>query len=488
MRDVIDWDSGEYLGKIPEAAHTYSVVGNMNEFQLAIGETTYGGRDELTSQPGAIIDYGSLIYITLQRSHNAREAIITMGKLVQMFGYASEGESFSISDPNEVWIMEIIGKGKFDKGAVWVARRIPDGYVCGHANQARIQTFPLNDPDNCLYAADVVDFAKKMGYYPSSSPPEQFSFSDIYNPVTFTGARACEVRVWSFFRRVTTGMDDYLDYVKGANLAHRMPLWVKPTRKLTVNDTMEAMRDHLEGTWFDFRSDVGAQGFGLPYRWRPMDWTVDNVAYINERSTGTQQTGFSFVAQSRSWLPNPIGGILWFGVDDTGTTVYVPFYCGMTRIPQTWKQGNGDMMTFTFGSAFWVFSMVSNFAYTRYSIIYPDIAAKIVAYEKTYFAETSVLDLQAAQKYVSDPQGAIEMVTSYSVSKGDSLVSEWLDFWKFLFTKFMDGNVKYPNPGHQNPIVQWPGYPNAWYRRIVQETGDHYKVLGDAEGRRLKGV
>ncbi len=390
MLDVYEWDTGKFLGQIKQAEETYNVVGNMNEFQVAIGETTYGGRSELGSQEGAIVDYGSLMYITLQRAKSAREAVKVMGELVSEYGYYSSGESFSISDPDEVWILEMIGKGNGHKGAVWVALRVPDGYVCAHANQARITTFPLadgkkaitfNDIDKvfepeveCVYAADVITFAREKKYFEGKD--EEFSFSDTYAPVDFGGARFCEVRVWSFFRSVKAGMDQYYDYASGHNLKNRMPLWIKPDRKVAGEDVMDYMRDHLEGTPLDMTKDMGAGPFENPYRWRPLTWNVGDGVYCNERATATQQTGFIFVAQARSWLPDEIGGILWFGVDDAASNVFVPMYSSITKVPEAFARGNGSMMEFTFDAGFWVFNLVSNFAYTRYNIIHPEIRAE----------------------------------------------------------------------------------------------------------------
>ncbi|MFW6277614.1 MAG: dipeptidase, partial [Prolixibacteraceae bacterium] len=359
MREIYEWDTGKYLGKIPQPRHTYSVVGNMNEFQLAISETTFGGRKELSGQEGAIMDYGSLIYVTLQRAKTAREAIQVMAGLVEKYGYYSSGESFSIADPEEVWFMELIGKGEGEKGAVWVALKVPDGYISGHANQARITTFPKNDPENCLYSEDVISFARDKGWYEGSD--DDFSFSDVYAPVDFGGARFCEARVWSGFNRVAQGMDKYLDYAKG-NIEHagpnnfasnRMPLWVKPDKKLSVRDVQNLMRDHYEGTELDMTQDAGAGPFEMPYRFGKLTWEVDSVEYCNERPISTRQTGFSFVSQSRNWLPDPIGGILWFGVDDTYVTCYVPMYCGITEIPECFEEGNGDLLTYSETSAFW---------------------------------------------------------------------------------------------------------------------------------------
>ncbi len=509
MMDVYEWDTGKFLGKIEQAPRTYNVVGNINEFQLAIGETTYGGLKELGSQEGAIIDYGSLIYITLQRAKNAREAIRMFHFLTSTYGYYSSGESFSIADPNEVWILELIGKGDGNKGAVWVARLIPDGYVSGHANQARITTFPLADgktsvtskdfdqflkDDNIttIYADDVISFARDKGYFVGKD--ENFSFSDTYAPVDFGGARFCEMRVWTMFNDVTDGMDQYWEYVKG-NIEHgkklangeenidkyatnRMPLWVKPNEKVDVLDMFEFMRDHLEGTELDMSKDMGAGPFGKPYRWRPLTWKVDGETYCNERATATQQTGFSFVAQMRSWLPDPIGGIIWFGLDDASCSVYMPMYCSITRAPHTVERGNGALMRWSDDAAFWVFNQVTNFTYTRWSYIYPEVKAKIDSYEEGFVALMPTIDEHAKALYAKNPNLAVDYLTDYSTRTADGVTYQWKEFYKYLFMKYMDGNIKTPNPGQQNPNLEQPGYGEDWYRRIVKETGDQFKVIG----------
>ncbi|PKQ69620.1 dipeptidase [Labilibaculum manganireducens] len=502
MIDVYEWDTGKLLGKIPQIPHTYSVVGNMNEFQVAIGETTYGGRSELGSQEGAVIDYGSLIYLSLQRSKSAREAIKVMTELVETYGYYSSGESFSISDANEVWILELIGKGNGEKGAVWVARMIPDGYVSGHANQARITTFPLegktsissdkmdkifNPEVQNIYAKDVISFAKEKGYYPKEGKNKDFSFSDTYAPVDFGGARFCEIRVWSFFNDVKEGMDQYFDYCKGkiehddkGYATNRMPLWIKPDHKLNVLEVMDFMRNHLEGTDLDMSKDMGAGPYGNPYRWRPLTWKVDGVTYCNERATATQQTGFSFVAQSRNWLPDAVGGINWFGVDDASSSVYFPVYCGITRVPETFAVGNGKMMDFTSKSAFWIFNQVSNFAYTRYNVIHPEIAVKQKALETKYLAFTNIIDLAAEGMFKNNKATAIEFLTDFSCNQGNNLVAEWKDFYGYLFAKFMDGNIKEKDGDNQNPKVNQPGYSEEFYKTIVKTTGDKLKVVGNA--------
>jgi dipeptidase len=494
MFEIYEWDTGKHLGQITQVEHTYSVIGNMNEFQVAIGETTYGGRPELQEQPGAIVDYGSLIYIALQRAKTAREAIQVMTSLADEYGYASEGESFSISDPDEVWIMEMIGKGKGEKGAVWVAVKIPDGYICGHANQARITTFPLNDPQNCLYSKDVISFARDKGWFNGKN--KDFSFSDIYNPVDFSGARFCEARVWSGFRKVASGMNQYENYVLG-NIEHggennfatnRMPLWVKPDKKLTLKDVFSLMRDHFEGTKLDMTKDIGAGPFQLPYRWRGLTWQVDSVNYCNERAVSTQQTGFSFVAQSRNWLPNPVGGINWFGVDDTYSTCYIPMYCGMTRVPESFAVGNGDMLTYSETSAFWTFNTVANFAYLRYNDMIKDIQKVQSELESKFMAFTPYVDKAAASLFNESGEGkARQFLTEYSVNEANGTVKCWKKLGHYLLVKYMDGNVKREKDGKfertstgMAPSPLFPGYPEWWYKEIVKHTGDHLKVLGNS--------
>jgi dipeptidase len=493
MVDVYEWDTGKFLGKIPQAARTYSVVGNMNQHQLSIGETTYGGRSELVDTTG-IIDYGSLIYMTLQRAKNAREAIATFSQLVSDYGYCSSGESFSIADANEAWILELIGKGPGKKGAVWVARRIPDGYISGHANHPRITTFPLADgvksittkdlskiynPEvETVYAYDVFDVARSYGWFKGED--KDFSFSDTYAPLDFGGARFCEARVWSGFNAVNKEMGKYLDYAMGENLSNRMPLWIKPDNKVSVKDVMNMMRNYYQGTPMDMTADIGAGPYKSTVRWRPMEWKVDGLTYIHERAISTQQTGFSFVAQSRSWLPDPVGGIFWFGVDDTYFTVYSPIYCGITKVPESYAVGNGDMMTFSENSGFWVFNEVTNFAYTRTSLMNDDIRKKQSELEDGYLAEIQNIDKNAEALYKKSPKKAVKYLTDYSVNAGNTTVMEWKEFYKFLFTKYVDGNVKEKRPlpaGYKyvTPKVSQPGYSEEWYRAIVNATGDKLK-------------
>ena len=499
MMDIYEWDTGKYMGKIPQAAQTYNVVGNMNEHQLAIGETTFGGRQELWKQTGAIMDYGSLIYVTLQRAKTAREAIVVMTDLVEKYGYASEGESFSISDPNEVWILEMIGKGEGEKGAVWVARMVPDGYVCAHANQARITTFPLEGKTSIssdrmkkiydkevttVYAKDVFSFAKQKGFYPQEGKNSTFSFSDTYAPVDFSGARACEIRVWAFFNAVNSNMAPYFDYAKGhiqrdekGYATNRMPLWIKPDRKIDVLEVMDFMRDHLEGTELDMSKDPGAGPYECPYRWRPMTFKVDGKEYVHERTTATQQTGFTFVAQSRNWLPNAVGGILWFGVDDAASTVYFPMFSCSTRVPHAFATGNGSMMEFTTEAAFWVFNQVANLAYTRYNAIHPEIREKQKSLETQYKNFVQIIDAGAAGMYAKDPKLTVDYLTDFSCNTGNQLLTTWRDFYGYLFCRFMDGNIKTAVPGEKNPKVENPQLPDWYLRTIIEKTGNKLEVI-----------
>lgn len=494
MADVYEWDTGKFLGRIPQAPFTYSVVGNMNQHQLSIGETTFGGRPELADSTG-IIDYGSLIYMTLQRAKNAREAIVTFSQLLSDHGYASSGESFSIADAGEAWILELVGKGQGKRGAVWVARRIPDGYISGHANHPRITSFPLadgvtsisskeldkifNQSVETVYAYDVIDVARSYGWF--SGADKDFSFSDAYAPLDFGGARFCEARVWAGFNKVNSQMGKYVDYAMGHNLNNRMPLWIKPDQKLSVKDVMSMMRDYYQDTPMDMTKDVGAGPYKSTVRWRPMTWEVDGVDYIHERAISTQQCGFSFVAQSRSWLSDPVGGIFWFGVDDTYYTVYSPIYCGITKVPESYAVGNGDMMTFSETSGFWVFNQLTNFIYTRTSLLIDEFKNKQDELEGKYIRETADVDKTAESLYKKNPKKAVKYLTEYSVNAGNNTVAEWKEFYKFLFTKYVDGNVKVQRPvppgyKYYTPGVEQPGYPEEWYRIIVNSTGDKLKA------------
>lgn len=469
MLDIYEWDTGTFLGRIPQVAHTYSVVGLMNEHQVTIGETTWGGRHELHDST-AVLDYGSLMFIALQRSKTAREAIDVITSLVAEHGYYSSGESFSIADPEEVWFMDLIGKGPGNTGAVWVARRIPDGYISAHANQARIRRFPLKDGKNCLYAPDVIDFAREMGYY--EGPDDEFSFADAYAPLDYGALRFCEARVYAMFNRAAPSLGLSMDYVKGVPGAEPMPLYIKPDRKLSVHDLMEFMRDHFEGTDFDMTKDIGAGPFSCPYRWRPLTWEVDSTTYCNERATSTQQTGFSFVSQCRSWLPGPIGGVFWLGVDDTYSTVYNPFYCGITRVPEAYAVGTADFHHFSWDSAFWTFNWVANYAYSRYSDMIRDIRIVQGELEGSFLADQPRIDAAALALHEQAPGLAVDYLTEYSCRTAQATVARWRTLGEDLLVKYMDGNVK-DEHGH----VTHPPYPEAWYRRIVEETGNHFEYI-----------
>lgn len=467
MREIIEWDTGKFLGRIPQPAQTYSVVGNMNEHQVAIGETTFGGREELKG-PSGIIDYGSLMYIALERSKTAREAVEVIGKLLDEFGYASTGESFSISDPNEVWMMEMIGKGEKQKGAVWVAVRLPDGTISAHANQARIRQFALKDPANVLYSKDVISFAREKGWFKGKDA--EFSFADIYAPLDFGALRFCEARVWSVFRRAAPSMQFSIDYVKAKPGAEPLPLWIKPDKKLSLRDTMWLMRDHYEGTEFDMTKGVGAGPFQLPYRWRPMTWEFEGKKYVHERAISTQQTGFSFVTQSRSWLPNPIGGVLWFGFDDTYSTVYTPMYCGIREVPKSWAVGSGNFNEFSWDSGFWVFNFVSNWAYSRYSDMIVDIQQVQGELESQFIAQQPEIEKAAVDLYNRAPGLARDYLTEYSVEQGEMVTKRWRKLGEHLLWKYLDGNVRDAQGG-----VTHPAYCEPWYRAIVAENGEGLK-------------
>ena len=491
LADVVEWDTGKFMGKIPQVAHTWQVVGNMNEHQLAIGETTYGGRKELASQTGAIMDYGSLIYMTLQRAKSAREAITVMTDLVREYGYASSGESFSIADKEEVWILEMIGKGNGQKGAVWVAQKIPDGYISGHANQARITQFPLDNPKECLYAPDVISFAREKGWFNGTN--NEFSFSDTYNPVEFGGARFCDARVWAGFNKVNKHMGQYENYVlgkinydKNKYATNRMPLWIKPDAPLTLENVMGMMRDHYEGTALDMTKDPGAGPNILPYRWRPMTWKVDSVSYCHERAISTQQTGFSFVAQCRPSFPDPIGGVLWFGVDDTYSTCYMPVYCGINEVPNSVKVGNGDFLTWSDTSAFWIFNTVANMCYLRYNDMIKDVQKVQSKKEKEFISTIGATDQQALNLWnKGDKKGAIKCLTAYTVSKVETTVKDWKELSHYLLIKYKDGNVMNEKDGKferneygKEPAQPMhPAYPDFWYRLIIEKNKEHFKAV-----------
>ena len=519
---VYDWDSGKYLGEIEQAPHTYKTVGNMNEHQLIIAETTFGGRHGLNN-PAAIMDYGSLIYITLQRARTAREAIRLMDELTQEYGYFSEGESFSIADKEEAWIMEMVGKGA-EKGSVWVARRIPDGYISGHANQARITTFPLDDPDNCLYSKDVITFARKMGWFDGKD--EEFSFRDAYCPLDFGGLRGCEARVWSAFNILGKGKFayedggslvekdsyDYVDYAMGHNPANNMPLWIKPAAKVSVKDVADVMRDHYEGTPMDMTQDIGAGGNALPYRWRPMGFTYDGKEYTNERAIATQQTAFWFVGQSRGNYPDVLGGIIWLGTDDAATSYVTPIYTNSEIVPECFREGNGDMLTYSSTSSFWLNNRVANACYKMYNYMAPFVREHIDRFENSQISEgVPQTDAKALELYndiaekemkkqskknpgydpMTDTGDAFlqvkQYLTSYSVSTADAIFSAWKKMEETLLVKFIDGNVKAQNedgtfvhsPESESipDGLTQPGYTEYWKEAVAHFHGDVVKKV-----------
>ncbi|MBO5687440.1 MAG: C69 family dipeptidase [Alistipes sp.] len=483
MLAVYEWDSGKYLGDIPEAQKTYGTVGNMNEHSVIITETTFGGRSELRN-PSGLIDYGSLIYITLQRATTAREAIDIIVDLANTYGYYSSGESFSIADENEAWIMELIGKGKDKKGIVWVARRVPDGYISAHANQARITTFPLNDKENCLYAEDVISLAREKGYF--SGKDEEFSFAGAYAPLDFSALRGCEARVWSFFRMFAEGMDKYEDYAMGYNPHNPMPLWVKPTNKISPKQVFDAMRDHYEGTKMDMTTDIGAGGHGLPYRWRPMNFEVDGKTYVNERAIATQQTAFWLCGQARKDKV----GILWFGMDDAATSCLTPIYCNTTAVPATMAEGNGSMLDYSDSSAFWIFNRVTNFAYVRYDLMSKDIRKVVDHWENAKLKEVEAIDAQLAGL---SEKALKKQTTEYSLATAQNLFDAWTRLDKYLLLKYIDGNVKSENAdvlsyviegktSHEHFLdngngrkipgkIQQPGYSEKWKRAVAADNG-----------------
>lgn len=480
MLKVYEWDSGKYLGEIAQASQTYNVVGNMNEYQVTIGETTFGGREEL-ADPDGIIDYGSLIYIALQRAKTAREAIKIMTDLVAEYGYYSGGESFSIGDPNEIWVLEMIGKGKGNKGAVWVAVRIPDDCISAHANQSRIHQFPLKDPKNCLYSKDVISFAREKGYY--TGKDEDFSFSKVYNPLDFGGQRFCEARVWSFFNKCNKDMAKFVTYAQGKT-QEPMPLYIKPDKKLSLADIQGMMRDHYEGTELDWTNDIGAGPFKSPYRWAPLTWKVDSVEYCNERPIATQQSGFVFTSQMRSWLPNSIGGVLWFGTDDAAQTVFTPMYCSVTEVPECYREGNGDLYTFSWTSSFWIQNWVSNMVYNKYDYMHPDLKKVQDELEGKFLAEQNSTEKEALELYKKSPEQAVQFLTKYSEKQAQYAFEKWKKLGEFLVIKYMDGVVRKEKDGefirneHGKPSSpQRVGYPKDFYERVVKETGDKYKVL-----------
>lgn len=517
MRRITDWDSGKPLGEIPQPAFTYQRVGNMNEHQLIIAETTYGGRPELWDSTG-VMDYGSLIYIALERTKTAREAIDVIVSLANEYGYYSEGESFSIADKDEVWVMDLIGKGPGNKGIVWVARRVPDGYICAHANQARISTFPLNDPENCLYAPDVISFARGKGWF--NGEDKDFSFCDAYAPLDFGGMRGCEARAWAAFNilcdgnftftdenglEVTRPAMDYIDYAMGYDKTKRFPLFVKPARKITVADVANVMRDHYENTPMDMRGDIGAGGNAMPYRWRPMSFEYEGKTYMNERAIATQQTGFWFVGQARSQYPDEIGGIIWFGTDDAATSYLTPIYTSTNEVPECFRTGNGNMISYSPTSAFWMTNRVANACYRMYNIMEPTVRAEIDKWQAEMDVAVAAIDAEALSLYkeldsrprmkirrndklrkTAYPFGPVrEKLTEFSIAKAQEIFDRWVALEQLLLVKYIDGNVKAQNADGSfvtNPYtdcipdgITQPGYTEKWKEAVAKDHGEVIK-------------
>lgn len=481
VRKIYDWDTNVYHGQIPEAEVTYNVIGNINEYQVSIGETTFGGREELVDTTG-ILDYGSLIYIALQRSKTAREAIKVMTTLTDKYGYCSGGETFTICDPNEAWIMEMIGKGPGRKGTVWVAVRIPDDAICAHANQSRIRTFNQKDKKNVMFSKDCITFAREKGWF--SGKDADFSFCEAYAYPDFSGRRFCEARVWSFFNHFSTDMERYLPYAEGkVKDAEPMPLWIKPNRKVSVQDIQECMRDHYEGTPFSLDKDPGQGVWNMPYRLTPLTYKVDGKEYFNERPTSTQQTAFSYVAQLRSWLPRQIGGVLWFGNDDGNMVAYTPVYCGNTSQPECYNTKGADAVTFSMKNAFWVCNWVSNMVYPRYSLMFGSLKSVRDSLETSYFSAQAEIERKAMVLYDENPSLAIDFLTDYSINKAQQMIDRWRQLGTYLIVKYNDMAIKPDEDGRfirtetgLGATVERPGFPENVAREIVKSSGDRYAV------------
>ncbi|CCX69734.1 peptidase family C69 [Prevotella sp. CAG:255] len=481
VRKIYDWDTNVYHGQIPEAEVTYNVIGNINEYQVSIGETTFGGREELVDTTG-ILDYGSLIYIALQRSKTAREAIKVMTTLTDKYGYCSGGETFTICDPNEAWIMEMIGKGPGRKGTVWVAVRIPDDAICAHANQSRIRTFNQKDKKNVMFSKDCITFAREKGWF--SGKDADFSFCEAYAYPDFSGRRFCEARVWSFFNHFSTYMERYLPYAEGkVKDAEPMPLWIKPNRKVSVQDIQECMRDHYEGTPFSLDKDPGQGVWNMPYRPTPLTYKVDGKEYFNERPTSTQQTAFSYVAQLRSWLPRQIGGVLWFGNDDGNMVAYTPVYCGNTSQPECYNTKDADAVTFSMKNAFWVCNWVSNMVYPRYSLMFGSLKSVRDSLETSYFSAQAEIERKAMVLYDENPSLAIDFLTDYSIDKAQQMIDRWRQLGTYLIVKYNDMAIKSDEDGRfirtetgLGATVERPGFPENVAREIVKSSGDRYAV------------
>ena len=482
MRDVVDWDTHVYHGQIPEAPVTYTVNGNINEYQVTIGETTCGGREEMID-PQGIIDYGSLIHIALQRSKTAREAIKVMTTLAQTYGYCSSGESFTICDPNEAWIMEMLGKGPGSKGVVWVAQRIPDHAISGHANQSRIGKFNMKDKKNVMYSKDVIKFARDKGWF--TGKDADFSWKMVYSAPDFAGRRICDARVWAFFNRFVKGMDRYLPWALGKDKnAEDMPLWVIPDKKLSVQDVEAAMRDHFEGTPMALDStDIGGGVWQMPYRPTPLYYEVNGKKYFNERPTSTQQTGFSYVSQMRSWLPRQIGGVLWFGNDDGNMVAYTPIYCGNTVPPECYDTPGADAVTFSMKNAYWVCNWVSNMVYPRYSLMFPSLKAVRDSLDQSYFAQQAEVEARAVELCKTSEEEAVKYLNTYSNTKAQQMLERWKELAFYLIVKYNDMAVKPDQNGKflrtkegLGATVKRVGSAAAFQKKLAETTGDKFLV------------
>ncbi len=481
MRDIYDWDTNEYHGQIPEAAETYNVIGNINEYQVTIGETTYGGREEMRD-PEGIIDYGSLIYIALQRSKTAREAIQIMTTLTNRYGFNSSGETFTICDPNEAWIMEMMGKGPGSKATVWVAIRIPDNAICGHANQSRIGKFNMKDKKNVMYAKDVVKFARSKGWFKGRDA--DFSWKEAYAKPTFSGRRFCEARVWSFFNHFQD-MSKYLPWAMGKDpKAEDMPLWIIPNKKVSVQDIQACMRDHYEGTPLALDSaDIGGGIYQMPYRPTPLTYKVGDKQFFNERPTSTQQSAFSFVSQMRSWLPREIGGLLWFGNDDGNMIAYTPIYCGNTIQPECYNTPGADAVTFSDKNAFWVCNWVSNMIYPRYCQMFPDLKLVRDSLETSYFLQQKRVEAEALRLYQTNKAEALKYLNNYSNTKAQEMLTRWKQLAIFLIVRYNDMAIKPVKNGKflrtktgLGARVQRPGFPALFAKELIKDTGDKYLI------------
>lgn len=483
MRKIFDWDSGVYHGEIPEAHVTYNVIGNINEYQLSIAETTYGGREEMIDTTG-ILDYGSLIYVALQRAKTAREAISVMTSLVEKYGYCSSGETFSICDPNEAWIMEMMGTGPGSKGVVWVAMRIPDDAICAHANQSRIGKFDMKDKKNVLHSKNVISYARKMGWF--SGKDADFSWKNTYAFPDFSGRRACDARAWSFFNRFKKGFDRYLPWALGKDPnAEDMPLWIVPNRKLSVKDVENCMRDHYEGTALDIANRKVAGGiWNMPYQPTPLTYKVDGKTCFNERPISTQQTGFTFVAQMRSWLPREIGGVLWFGNDDPNMVAYTPVYCSSTRQPECYNTPGADAVTFSTKNAFWVCNWVSNMVYPRYSQMFPSLKEVRDSLDNSYLANQNAIEQKALQVLKADgSEAAVKLLNDYGIEKAQQMLDSWNKLAVYLIVKYNDMAVKPEANGKfkrtktgLGATVARPGYPAGFAREMYRINGEKYVV------------